>query len=56
MVNKRKAEVLKVYYSVFTTVMNAWIAGEFDDSWAHDKLVKLNARLKAEVTDFGTWN
>jgi hypothetical protein len=56
MVNRHKAEVLKVYYAVFTTIMDAWIAGELNDYDAQDKLIKLSQRLKAEVTDFGTWN
>lgn len=57
MVDKRKLEVLKVFYAVFTTLMDSQLhEPQMSDGELLSKLRGLNARLKNEVLERGTLN
>jgi hypothetical protein len=53
MVDRRKLEVLKVFYAVFTTLMDD---PEMPPADLLSKLRMLNARLKNEVLERGSLN
>lgn len=43
--DEAKVEVLKVWYSVFCTLVDAHVAGEYTDYVFIDKLLKLRRKL-----------
>jgi hypothetical protein len=57
MVDRRKLEILKVFYALFTTLMDSQRTERpMSDSELLDKLRVLNAQLKNEALDRGTLN
>jgi hypothetical protein len=56
-VDKRKLEVLKVFYAVFSTLMDSQFhEPQMSDTELLSKLRRLNARLKNEVMERGALN
>jgi hypothetical protein len=57
MVDKWKVEVLKVYYALFTTLIDSQRQEPaMSDNELLSKLRQLSARLKNEVNEHGTLN
>jgi hypothetical protein len=57
MVDRRKLEVLKVFYALFTTLIDKQDEPPaMSDAELLSKLRQLNARLKNEVLERGTLN
>lgn len=49
MIDPKKLEVLKVWYALFTTIMDEVPNDPVPDSWRIEKLRKLRERLKQEA-------
>jgi hypothetical protein len=49
LVNRRHVEVIKVWYSVFTTLMDSYDAGEYRPDQLIEKLQKMRQMLDKEV-------
>jgi hypothetical protein len=50
-IDRAKLEAIKVWYAVFTTLMDAHVAGDYTDAELVEKLQQLRARLKELVPD-----
>ena len=50
-VDPRKVEFLKVWYSLFCTLMDAWGDGEYTDTVLVQKLVKLRNLLTTRLPE-----
>ena len=51
MIDAAKLEALKVWYSLFTTLMDGHSEGDFSDRQLIDKLQTLRAELKLRVPE-----